>query len=148
MRLTCLHVLGDADEALDALQDTLILLWRHQRELSLAANPGAYCRRTAHNVSISRLRASRHTEAIDATYDISDECYAAERIEHRDVAQRVRQLMEHHLTSQQRKIMEMRAIGDMTISDIAAGMNLTEGNVRQLISRARTRLRQLYDSLL
>ena len=34
MRITCLRILGDDTEALDALQDTLIKLWQHADELS------------------------------------------------------------------------------------------------------------------
>ena len=137
MRITCLRILGDDAEALDALQDTLIKLWQHADELSIAENVGAYCRRTAHNVSISRLRSSNRTERwADDEPVVSDNWYVAERIVKRDELEHVRHMMSK-LPDQQRSVLEMRSLRDMEVDEIAANMHLSESNVRQLLSRLR-----------
>ncbi len=49
------------------------------------------------------------------------------------------------LTVNQRKVLEMTAIGGMDAREVAGELNLTENNVRQLLSRARKQLRRLFD---
>ncbi len=48
------------------------------------------------------------------------------------------------LPARQRKVLEMKICGDMENSEIALCLGLSEGNVRQLLSRGRKALRQLY----
>lgn len=147
MRLTCLRILGDEDEALDALQETLVSLWRHQESLSAADNTRAYCCRSARNISISRIR-TRHTlQPFENIADPSDNSYDTERIDRRDTLDRVKTLM-NRLPDTQRRVLEMRSLDDMEIDEIASNLNLSEGNVRQLLSRARRQLKKLCDSLL
>ena len=147
MRLTCLRILGDEDEALDALQETLVSLWRHQESLSATENTRAYCCRSAHNISISRIRSRHSVNPIDSVNDPSDHSYETERIDGRDTLTRVRLLM-NRLPDTQRRVLEMRSFDDMEINEIASNLSISESNVRQLLSRARRQLKTLCNSLL
>lgn len=141
MRLTCLRVLGDPDDALDALQETLAKLWSRRQELDSIENPGAYFRTTARNVSLSMLRSRRIQEADIDSADEPD--YEDNRIADRSTLSVVELLMTR-LPEPQSRALRMRCFDDLSIEEISTAMHVTEPNVRQLLSRARKKLKELY----
>jgi len=54
----CRRLLGDDDEAMDAMQDTFVRLMRYQDRLT-GRSPGALLHRMATNVCLNRVRASK-----------------------------------------------------------------------------------------
>jgi RNA polymerase sigma factor (sigma-70 family) len=47
------------------------------------------------------------------------------------------------LSEQQRTVLRMRAVGDMSVKEIGSALNMTETNVCTVLSRARKRLKML-----
>lgn len=132
------RMLGEED-ARDALQDTLLRLWEHREALSAADNIRAYCLTTARNVATNRLRSRHFEESIEevpivesgADADDSDDLRHAEA------------LLEK-LPEAQRRAIRLRSYCDMEVEEIAVRMEVSEANVRQLLSRGRRRLRELF----
>lgn len=134
----CRRLLGP-DDAEDALQQTLVnalgALRRDDRAIEL--RPWLY--RIAHNVAVNTLRRSgRHYEQLDDQYDgvpqppdILDEKIRIEQL--------VRGIDE--LPARQREAVIARELEGRSYEEIARNMDATAPVVRQLIYRARTRLR-------
>jgi RNA polymerase sigma factor (sigma-70 family) len=72
----CLRILGDAQEAEDALQDVFVSVWKRAGSFDAArASPITWLATLARNRAIDRLRSSRRGGAaapIEAAYDIAD----------------------------------------------------------------------------
>jgi RNA polymerase sigma factor (sigma-70 family) len=134
----CRRLLGP-DEAEDAFQQTLVNalggLRRDDRDIDL--RPWLY--RIAHNVAINLLtRSGRHYEELDNQYDgvpqppdILDRKIRIERL--------VKEIGD--LPERQRAAIVAHELEGRSYEEIARGMDATAPVVRQLIYRARTRLR-------
>jgi RNA polymerase sigma factor (sigma-70 family) len=134
----CRRLLGP-DEAEDAFQQTLVnalgALRRDDRDIDL--RPWLY--RIAHNVAINALtRSGRHYEELDNQYDgvpqppdILDERIRVERL--------VKEIGD--LPERQRAAMVAHELEGRSYEEIARRMDATAPVVRQLIYRARMRLR-------
>jgi RNA polymerase sigma factor (sigma-70 family) len=134
----CRRLLGP-DEAEDAFQQTLVnalgALRRDDRDIDL--RPWLY--RIAHNVAINALtRSGRHYEELDNQYDgvpqppdIFDEKVRVERL--------VKEIGD--LPERQRAAIVAHELEGRSYDEIARRMDATAPVVRQLIYRARTRLR-------
>jgi RNA polymerase sigma factor (sigma-70 family) len=72
----CLRILGDAQEAEDALQDVYVTVWRRASSFEPGrASPITWLATLARNRSIDRLRASRRssgTVPLEAASDVAD----------------------------------------------------------------------------
>jgi RNA polymerase sigma factor (sigma-70 family) len=134
----CGRMLGP-DEAEDALQQTftnaLTALRRDERDIDL--RPWLY--RISHNIAVNALRRKgRHTEPLDEQYDgvpqppeILDEKLRVERLV-RDIGA---------LPDRQRAAIVAHELEGRSYEEIARSMSATTPIVRQLVHRARTRLR-------
>lgn len=138
MMLTAVRFMHDTDDAKDVVQNVCIKLWEHPDGLEQAADRMAYCIRAVHNASISQLRNRHLSESLDAADQIAatqTDAFADDTLN----------ALLNHLPPIQREVFLMRQYAQMEYSDIAAGMGLSADNVRQLLSRARKRLREIYE---
>lgn len=143
-------IVQDSDDAQDAVQDTVTRLWAGRRELDAIASPGAYCLTAVRRQSIDLLRArSRRPEAVDAIAEdeLGGDGDGHARVEDADRLRLAEQLLAA-LPAAQRQVVRLRSHGDCTIDEIAAITGHSPANVRQLLSRARRRLKQIANNLL
>ncbi len=112
---------GNNDEAEDIVQETFLRLWTHREFLDNVGNAEAYLQ-------------------IASADDI------VRRTEHRDLADKARDIIDR-LPEQQRRIVIMKDIEDMTYDEMAGLTGLTVQNLRTLLSRGRKTLRQLITGL-
>lgn len=133
------------DDAADAVQETLIRLWKRRHEL-----PGTdtelrlYALVSIRNECVSRLRQRRPTESIESAYTRTSETY--DRVEQDDSCRRIECLLTR-LPSGQREAIRLSAFAQLDNSEIAAATGQSEANVRQLLSRGRRRLKELMQLL-
>ncbi len=132
------------DDAADALQETLLRLWRSRG--SIPDDPPAlkaYCLTTLRNECVTVIRKRRDTDPLEKaeTFKAPPE---AETAESRDTLNRVETLMKT-LPEGQRTVVRMSSFGDFSVTEISEATGFSPGNVRQLLSRARRRLRELID---
>ncbi|MDO4496785.1 MAG: RNA polymerase sigma factor [Bacteroidales bacterium] len=136
-----------ADEAEDLVQDVCIKLWQMRDELPSEERLLPYILTMARNLSIDRLRA-RHEYDVTATTDETDapppndEPYIDNRVEDHDRLRRTMELI-RQLPPDQQKVLRLKAMHDLDNDEITKLTGFQPDNVRQLLSRARRKLKEL-----
>jgi RNA polymerase sigma factor (sigma-70 family) len=137
----CLAILGDRQDAEDALQETMVKVVRalpgEQREIAL--KPWIY--RIAHNESIDLLRRRRRNVPLEENEPAVGKALA-DQVETR---QRLRQLITDvgALPERQRGALLMRETGGLEFEEIAAALGTTPAVARQTLYEARLGLREM-----
>lgn len=137
----CLAVVGDPQDAQDALQDAMVSAMRalpgERREIEL--RPWLY--RVAHNRSVDLLRRRRASEPLDVELTAGGP-QLAERSEQRERLRRLLGDLED-LPERQRAALLMRELGGLDFRQIGAALDASPAVVRQAIYEARLNLRQI-----
>ena len=130
---TALAILGDPQEAEDAVQDAFLRCWEKAPEFESGAHAKAWLLRVTVNGCKSRLRAPwrRRTAPLLDTYP-------ADGPEERETLEAVQAL-----PAADRAVVHLYYDEGYRTAEIAAMTGLREGTVRSRLSRARSRLREL-----
>lgn len=135
-------VLGDSFEAEDAVQNLYVRLWEQKEQLDHLVSPEAYCRTALRNICIDRWRTIRaRNEDVVITEDAMD-MNAPPDIERGEAEE----FIEHfvvNLPELQQRVIRMQMSGKGA-DEIAAITGLTVGNVKVIVSRIRSRFKELY----
>lgn len=138
MMARALAMLHDSQVAKDVVQDVCIRLWERPEGLEHAGSPTAYCVRAVHHSAISLMRRLQCFEPLENL-----QCEPATGPPGSDKDYLYRLLA--GLPPAQRRAFMLRHEQGLEYHEIAAQMQLKADNVRQLISRARKKLRELYE---
>jgi len=137
----CLALLGNAQDAQDALQNTMIKVLRAmpESEQRIALKPWLY--RIAHNESIDLLRRRRETRPLDPALAVVGSGLA----EAAAARERLRVLLADldRLPERQRGALIMRELGGLDFAEIGTALGTSAAVVRQTIYEARMSLRQM-----
>jgi RNA polymerase sigma factor (sigma-70 family) len=137
----CRAIVGEADEAHDAVQNTMAVALGHLPKVERRTSLRGWLYRVAHNESVSILR--RRPAPVDPV-DLPERVGpgADARFEERE---RLRQLVIdlRALPHRQRGALVMRELSDLGYAQIAAAMETSEAGARQLVYEARGSLRAL-----
>lgn len=128
-----------ADEAEDVVQDILVKLWQLRDYLPPDNQLEPYILALTRNLSIDRFR-SRHVadeEDFPAEEGIEDEW-----VENTDRLKLTLGLMKQ-LPDDQRKVLHLKVFEELSNEQIGNLLKLKPDNVRQLLSRARRKLKEL-----
>lgn len=137
----CLGLLGEPQDAQDALQNTMVKALRalpgEEREIAL--RPWLY--RVAHNEAINLRRTQRETQTLDG-HLLDANSSVAERAEHRE---RLEWLFRDlgDLPERQRAVLVMRELSGLDFAEIGAALGTSGGVVRQTLYEARRNLEQM-----
>lgn len=136
-------VTGDRTDAEDIVQEVYEKLWKIRETLVAVENDEAYVVSVARNRSLDHLRKqSRHRITVLTPFmEAEDDRGALTGLEAKEQLQQVEQLLSTLPVNQQRAIRLRHYVGQ-PLPEIAAVMQLTEMNVRQLLSRARRNLKE------
>ena len=145
MYATAITILRNSDDASDAVQEAFTRLWEKRDDLPNIDTPEAYCVTTIKRICIDRIRknALPINEVTEDTLLISDDSDI--QADNRESIQLVTLLMSK-LPEQQRQVLQLRAFNDCSFEEIESITGLTGVNVRTLLSRARRRMRELFNS--
>ena len=137
----CVAILGDSQDAQDALQNTMVKALRslpgERREVEL--KPWLY--RVAHNESIELRRRGRPSEPLPEELPAvaaSLEETTADRVRLRDLLADIAELPERH-----RGTLVMRELAGLDFEEIGAALDTSPGAARQLLYEARRGLQQM-----
>lgn len=150
MRLQARRCLASAprgcDTAEDVVQDTLLRLWTVRDRLGAYRSIEAVAMVTVRRTALDALRhAGAHpSETIDPTLETPSPDLAPDAVAELNIAEELASNLLSKIPDRQTMIVRMRHADGLEIDQIAALTGITEGNVRMLLSRGRTRLRQLY----
>lgn len=137
----CRAIVGEPDEAHDALQNTMAVALGHLPNVERRKSLRGWLYRVAHNEAVSILR--RRPAPVDPV-DLPEGAGpgADVRFEERE---RLRQLVIdlRALPTRQRGALVMRELSGLSYSQIAAAMEASEAGARQLVYEARESLRAL-----
>jgi RNA polymerase sigma factor (sigma-70 family) len=137
----CLGLLGEPQDAQDALQNTMVKVLRalpgEQREISL--RPWLY--RVAHNEAIE-LRRTRHPTQILDGHLVDGRSSVTERAEHREQLEWLLKDLAD-LPERQRTVLVMRELSGLDFAEIGAALDTSGAVVRQSLYEARRNLEQM-----
>lgn len=140
------RLLEDACDAEDVVQEAYIKLWNKRDELVQVENNEAYCVILLRNLCLDFLR-SKKKHQFQSTEDtvISDNLVLVNEIETLDEIKHIETIIDL-LPEQQRKVIKLRHFDDYSNEEIEEIMGLTSINVRVLMSRARKKIKELFNS--
>ena len=140
-------LLGNAEDAEDAVQDVFVKLWEKRARLEQMENAEAYFLATLRNICLNKLR-EHHLEAA-ATDDWDavpsrDEATADAPMERRETRSILKRLF-GRLSPRARRVVTLRHVGEYSFRNLAEVTGETEVNLRAILSRARRQLREDYE---
>ncbi len=143
------RIVGDREEARDLTQDLFVRLLRRPGPIKGETKP--YVMRAALNTALNARRdRKRSAEAIDRLRQASEEPAPTSIDPIQDVDRsraRVAGAVEQ-LSEKQREAVTLRFYGELTLAQIAAAMNISEGSVRVHLARGLQNLRTILDPIL
>ena len=140
------HLMGNAQDAEDMVQEAYLKLWKRRDELPTdIANLEAYCVTLVKHVCHDTLRLAHleEDERPPEELPIAGSTNVAHEVELKDEAHQVMTLI-GQLPDQQRQIMQMRDVEDLAYEEIEKATGLTSVNIRVLLSRARKKIREQF----
>lgn len=143
------HLMGNAQDAEDMVQEAYLKLWKRRDELPTdIANLEAYCVILVKNVCYDALRLSRLEEdgRTPEELPIAGSTNVAHEVEVKDETRQVMTLIDR-LPEQQQQIMRMRDVEDRPYEEIEQATGLTSVNIRVLLSRARKKIREQFTEI-
>ena len=139
------RITGNRDDAADAVQDAFVKLWQQRNRFERASHARGAGMMTVRTTSIDMVRRNSHLtdvpidQAADQIENVGDnDCSLA--------YQQVRRIIDNDLSKKQQMIIDMREIEGLEFDDIANRLDMTAANVRVELSRARKRVREIYQS--
>jgi RNA polymerase sigma-70 factor, ECF subfamily len=128
---------GDDDGAADAVQEAFVELWKHWDHVRLYEDPAGWVRRVAINRVFNRrrslaryaaalLRLAEDRRTISASGEGSDSAVLSAF---------------QTLPARQRLAMGLHYVGDLSVTEIAQAMGVSEGSVKQHLHRGREAMR-------
>ena len=152
-------MLPSQEDAEDALQDAFIRLWQREEQLETEQDVEAMTVTTLRHIGIDRWRRTSTSAFPDKAVEdaqveeanltrASLHQYATEEAEQeaRERLQHMEAWMERELTPQQLEIIRLREYEERSYAEIASLLHMTETAVRMQLSRARKRIRQMWQS--
>lgn len=136
-------ITGNADDAADVAQETLLKLWYMRERLHSYSSTDAIARVIARNLSINVLRSKHPAE--------SAELRLAESIADDSTDEELSDELSEALAGlpgTEQIVLRMKHLDGMEVEEIAAVIQSTPGAVRTALCRARRHIRQLYISKL
>ena len=139
------RITGNHDDAADAVQDAFVKLWQQRGRYDTVSHAQGAGMMAVRTTSIDMARRNSHRtdvpveQAADMTEETTDE-------EHTLAYQQVRRIIDNDLSPRQRTIIDLREIEELEFDDIANRLDMTPANVRVELSRARKRVREIYQA--
>ncbi len=148
MYAVAMTMLHNSDDASDMVQEAFTKLWEKRDELQNIDNTEAYCVTVIKRICIDRIRNynEQTCDYMEQTNLMTNDADDIRKIiEGREKLQIVKALI-NNLPEQQRNILKLRAIGECSFEEIQKLTGLSDVNARTLLSRARRRLKELYNN--
>lgn len=130
------YLLGNEQEAADVVQDCFVSLWNDREKLNKVVNREAWCITMVKRRCVDVLRKRRPTVYIDERMSLADPTPEEDS--------RLKLAMEliDQLPERQAQAVRMKHFDAADTQHIASAMNINEGNVYTLLSRAYTTLKE------
>lgn len=138
-------LLGDTDEAADAVQETYIKLWKMYQQDEKHQSNEALAMTITKNYCLDQLKSRRwQTKSLDRntiTTDVNSNSNTQTKVE-LDEAQKMIRLFISQLPHQQQIVMQLRDVEQMEFDEIETITGMNQNAIRVNLSRARKTIRQ------
>ena len=144
MYRTAYSLLGNPQDAEDAVQEAFIRLWKKRDSVPVDEDLAAYCQQLVRNLCIDSLRRGRLAEADVMAEDVrvADGLSASSSLESKEAVAEVEQAIQA-LPENQQRVVELHVMHDRSLSEIEQETGFSAVNVRVLLSRGKKKLQQL-----
>lgn len=136
-------ILGQESDAWDAVQETVERAWRYRKDLKGGSNSFvSWIHRIHINCCIKQIHNKKRVVSMDLENLPEPEPTSSveEDIEMRAVWDIVKSLDTPH-----RQVIALRFLGDMSLQELADGLNIPLGTVKSRLNRALSKLREHFD---
>lgn len=139
-------ITGSAEDASDAVQDTMLRLWNSRDRIPQdASGRRAYCLKALRSRCLTLLDNRTHAEQLTA--DAAEESQKADTDMLLNDTQRILKHLVESLPESQRTVLRLMTAENMDTRETARITGFSETNVRQLLSRARKYIKEHYTLL-
>lgn len=145
-------MVGNAEDAADLTQETFLKAWRALPSFGFRAAFSTWLYRLASNACLDHLRSARRNAAVGLStadedgeelfYDPPDPAPQPEERVIRAEEQRQLRAAFASLADDDRLLLTLRVVNELSYAEIAAILDIKEGTVKSRLSRARDRLRK------
>ena len=139
-RSRALRILGNPDEAEDALQEAFYKLWSKQYAIRSASDAEALLTTAVRNSSLDAVRRRKRKVPVEE----ADRIASDDQRERREQYAVVESLVRQRLNPTQQLILKRMEEEDVTLDQIARELDMQPAAVRMQLSRARKTIRELY----
>lgn len=148
----CLRMTGNEEDAADMTQEAFLKVWKHLESFQFDASFSTWLYRLASNCCLDLLRARKRKPTISLTVEddeqsqVLDVTDSAPTPEEAAICQEEREHLQQamkQLDDEQRQILTLRVVNDLSYTEIAKILQIKEGTVKSRLSRARDQLRKI-----
>jgi len=139
-----LRILHDRDDASDAVQNAVAKMWLKRDSVVLNGNPGMFCCRVISNVCIDMLR-QRVPKVKDYELEMQTSHFTADGLSEYNSAKEHLTRLLSGFSPGHRRVLWLSLVCGLDYREIVEATGESPGNVRQIISRGRQKLRQQYE---
>lgn len=148
----CFRILGNPEDAADMTQETFLKAWKNLEGFHMESSLSTWLYRLANNCCLDLLRSKKRKPTIsivredeegeEIAYDPIDPApQPDEALIQKEEKQLLRDALQS-LDQQQRAILTLRVVNDMSYEDISNVLQIKEGTVKSRLARARENLRK------
>ena len=137
------NLTGNRTDAADITQDVMFKLWDNRNELSKIKNLRAWALKITRNLYYDTVK--KYKPNYDEEQMLQNEGYDSElmhSIEQKETAALLRKIIDT-LPDTQREVILLREIEELEYDEIAQITGLGLNNIRTILSRARTRVKEM-----
>ena len=140
-----LRMLVEPADAEDAIQEVFIKLWRQRASLAKVQNLEAWTMRVTRNHCLDFLRARQRQHPDLQVPATSAHRSAQEELEAKEGLQRLQRLVQQ-LPLKQQMVLQLRDVEGLKYQEISELLDLSEGQVKTNLFRARQKMKKLLSS--
>lgn len=141
MYMAAMRVVASEADAEDAVQEAMYRLWKRRDSFAKAENRSAYAAATARRCALDLIESRCPEFGLAEAKAVVVPEVADDARERLDLVLRIIE----SLPSPQREVITMRDVEGLELHEIHEKLNLTAGNVRVILSRARAAVRKYFD---
>lgn len=139
-----LRLLGDREEARDAVQEVYLKMWRMREELDKYRKPEAFAMTVTRNHCLDKIKA-RRTERLEEKHINREDNRAGDDphdlLKRKDALTIVKEIIKD-LPEKQRSVIHLRDVEGLDNEEVAVIMGMDVNNVRVVLSRTRKLVRE------
>lgn len=137
-----LQITGNTNYSADITQDVMFKLWDSRKELARVGNMKAYVLKITRNICLDILKKQKPLYDDEQVLQNGGQENPMQQIEMKDTAEAVRQII-NTLPPNQKEVVLLREIEELEYEEISKITGLGLNNIRVLLSRARTKVKQI-----